>query len=411
MIETDWLANWEFEEIPDEEEDKKFEYDGGIMPDFEDDGPITYVEPTLIDNTQKMLGNVVVGLTENPLQDMFMESMLDGVSLPVEVHTLTGEKDLKKVYKFKHNSIFDTPLMLKFVVEGKKSNAVENFLLNLSVKNRLVIIQFAQPFMAESFFEKFNQMYHGQVPITNLPSAETYGEKKQLIETFLNAWKIAFDSAQTKEMLVSLMIRNDDRLESVKLSLKIARANKKMVDFDFLDSLFDGVDYYSLDDWVITVFRGTKPKKKLEILSYFISDKEYPPAYMVSFIRESLLTLHKMYMAYAQGIILHKLDSVQLEKRLKAAEFPNYEDLTALKPRQLENYLDAVKDIPYQYFTELVQLVFHKSYHHAKKADLMRLLTEIDVLLEKYDAKKGFQNQRQLNAVIQNNRSKPKKKV
>lgn len=357
----------------------------------------------------KVLGNIVLGVLENPLQDIFMESMLDGVHFKTEVFHIEKDIDSKPLRKYRNESIFDEKMILKIIVEKNLSKELHDLLISLSLKNRLIFIQFKNEKTLDMFYKNLMYKYSNSSKVTRLPLAETYSDKKDLITSLLKTWNIAFDKPQTKDLLISLMITNPAMIDNARLSLSIYRESKAMVDMDFLDDVFEGVDHYNLDDWIVMVLRGIKPKKKMEILHYFLNRKGYPPAWLIEKIRESLLTMNKMYIAYAQGIIAHPIPSFALERRINHRNWENGTDIVLLKPKLQEEYLDFVKDVPYSYTVNLNRLVFDKSYNHATKEDIYRLMKEVNTLLVNYDAEKGFTNSRKLQEVIKYNAGKSRK--
>ena len=356
-----------------------------------------------------VINHMLLGVADNPLQDMFLDSMLDGIIYPRVVLTIETVRDLKQLNKYRNRSIFDERMILKIIV-AKYNKEVDQMLSSLDVQNRLIIVQFPKQSSLEYFYRNYKMRNRDYQKITKLPLAESYAEKKEIITSLIKTWKLAFDSPATKDLLISLLIKNPEYLENAKVSLGIMRENKTMIDLDFLDEVFDGVEQYNLDDWLVNVVRGLKPKKKMEILHYFLNRKEYPPAWLISYIRENLLILNEMYIAYAQGIINHPIPDFQLEKRINHIGFSGGLDLVTLKPKMQEAYLDIVQDVPYSYIVDLNRLVFHKSYNHARKEDIYRLFKEIPLLLEKYGEPKGFQNNRKLKEVIKFNMGKSKKK-
>lgn len=357
----------------------------------------------------RILGNIVLGLLENPLQDIFMESMLDGVHYPVEVFHIVKDADAKPLNKYKNESIFDARMILKIIIEKNLSKELHDLLLNISLKDRLVFVQFKNEKTLDMFYKNLLYKYSNSSKVTKLPLAESYSDKKDLISSLLKTWHIAFDKPQTKDLLVSLMISNPAMIENARLSLSIYRESKAMVDMDFLDDVFEGVDHYKLDDWILMVLRGTKPKKKMEVMHYFLNRKEYPPAWLIEKIRETLVLINKMYIAYAQGLIAHTIPSFTLERRINHRNWENGSDIVMLKPKLQEEYLDFVKDVPYNYTVNLNRLVFDNSFNHATKSDIYRMMKEINILLSAFDAEKGWTNQRKLQEVIKFNASKGKK--
>ena len=352
--------------------------------------------------------HLILGLTENPLQDIFLESRLDGIIYPRIVLTIDSVKDLRSLSTYRHRSIFDERMILKIIV-NKYNKEIESVLSSIDLNNRLVVILFSNKSMQAVFYKNYLMQSRNISQITRLPIADSYSEKKDIISSMIKTWKLAFDSATTRELLISMLIRNPDYLENAKVSLSIMRENKVMIDADFLDEIFDGIEQYNLDDWVLDVFRGLRPKKRMVILHYFLNRKEYPPAWIIQHIRDSLLTLNQMYIAYAQGIINHSIPDTILEKRINAKEFFSGADLLKLKPRLQKAYLEFAQEVPYNYVIDLNKVVFNKSYNNASKEDIYRLFKEIPLLLEKYDAKKGFKSEKDLQKIIQNNMNKSKK--
>lgn len=357
-------------------------------------------------NYDSILGHYMLGLVDNHLQDMLVDSMLDGVPFPIKVFTIEKETDLKHLMQYKKDSIFDDKFVLRIDISRRLNQNIISFLMDISVNKKLMYLKFKDQSDLNRFHSQSAIQYRSMLHLHKLPQSETYVDKKELITKLLEKWKIAFKDKQSKDLLVSLMIRNPEQLENVKLSLRIFRENKNSVDLDFIDSLFENIDHYNLDDFIVTILRGTKPRKKMEILNYFIKKKEYAPAWLINQIRERLLIINKMYIAYAQGIIEHPIPSHTLERRLKHVGWESGTDLTFLKDRLQQDYLDFVKEVPYKYTVALNQLVFSKQYNNASKIDLYLLIKEVSGLLEHHNQPKGWASLRKNEEMLRNRRGK-----
>lgn len=352
-----------------------------------------------VDNS--VFNQFLIGISSDVLQKYFVNSLIDDLDLPTDVVEINTVKDLPKLYRFTKRDIFDKKSIVKVLLTGRVIKPILDSLIKLRLKDKITIL-YVENIETAGFLERYlRNTCDSETRIQRLPITDDYADKKKILTGLFRKWRVGTSDKEVSQLLLKATIANIDDLDRIKTALLSAKEGKIPLDLDFLTELFDGVDFYNLEEFFSRVIRCNTFKTQVKILHHFATYKQYSPEWLMDKLKDYVLTLNYFYIAYAKGVISHPLDAHELESRLKVSDMPNPEILTTISAYKQQDYLDFVLDVPYNYISDVTKIVFDKTYQKPLKQDLYRVLHEINNLKYKYisdpkQREKGFINTRRL---------------
>lgn len=355
----------------------------------------------------KVMGKVVLGITNDPIQQLYVDSIVTDINLERHVHRITKEKDLKELKFLTRKAILDTNSVVYIKVECRVTEPIIVFLSSLYLKNKLVFLFLYNQRTVSYVSDRLVKNIPTLKP-TRLPVTEDYGSKKELLEKTLENWSINFSDKDTRNLMVKIMISQEDNLESIRNTLEVTRLSRIVITKEFLNDTFDNIEFLKLNDLFEYILRSNSPKKLTNYLEYFLHAKEYNPNWLLMMFKDYLLNVNTMYTLKARGIVKHTLDKTTLNTRLAYTNIPNKEHFSKLNQYEQQNLLDLVNDIPFNYMSHLLKVVFKREYLNVDELGLKQLFMEINLLKNDFGFEKGFKNERTFKEFLKNRKAKSK---
>lgn len=225
-----------------------------------------------------------------------------------------------------------------------------------------------------------------------LPSINTWNEKfdynYELIDS-LNLDKL-FEDLSLKDTLTRLLIRSPKMWLEVSTVLGIAKEKHIKITQEYLQTYFPEIDFHNFHEFVIRALKGHHKKDAILKANYFIDIKQYSVSWIFNKMKEIVVELGYVTLAYRKGIThLTPEKSGTLKARAEKMNFNASDKITGIKYGEMKNYLNFIKDIEYKHFTEIQMVIFNKDQKNSmkEKYELYGLLEELKVIAEKYEDK------------------------
>lgn len=309
------------------------------------------------------MGNIILGEDSNEFHRAIIRNTLTQLSLPVETIYPKQLSDLKPL---KYIS-FDTDYEVAWVHLEKYNKLFMKELFGVNLAYRHLIVTSDDPAVLGSLETAYKSK---EKPYERLGSFKTYNDRYEFFNDKLKGY--AFESRDVKRTTIKALVREPEKYDSVTTTLLAWRSLEKAFGREDLEAIFEGTEFYNLDECLLNYLFGTKKRKNIETLDYFLNYKGYPATWLDTKIKEFAITTDYMYRSFHKGLLLTAMSNADFKLRAEAINFP-IKDLP--KKSVQDAILLKVNVVPYSEFLKRVEVIFKKP--HSDEESLTDLVVNL----------------------------------
>lgn len=285
----------------------------------------------------------------------------------------------QNVHDLRYGSIFSKKEIILLNLPKEITN-VPMKLAEINRRNRIILVGVNNHYQSKLVNKVGNII--GLDKVGALPKVIDYESKESTLQNVVKGWGIKFESGDLRKVLVSLMISDETSWNTVRDLCKLYAESKKKLTQDDLEDLYPNADFYNLNQYLLDVLKGKTKWKNYKKADYFINQREYAPAWLMGKLREVALNINLVYTAYRRGVLGMPLDKTTLQRRIDVAQIKGLNLLQNLSMLEQRNYLDYVKEIPYNVFKEIEREVYLMP-REVNEAEIYGLIESIKYIRER----------------------------
>lgn len=295
------------------------------------------------------LGEVIIIQKDNPYHDWDVRKSIERMKVKINREKWAA----KNIRKYKYSGILDEKEVLWLVV-GAIVPGLKNEIESIRLKKRSII------FEVETKAQKdwvLKMTIDGKKPRA-YENVVSWDEKKQGCLKMVARMRTEIDSAETRNKLLDMMIRDPESWKDVELGLRMVRNKGRSVTLRDLQDIYPTMDFYRLDDWIRDVIEGKKKQKTIKVAHYFTDYKEYSSVWLMQKVREKVRQISCIYDGYRKGILYGKISKSQIMERSTVKGWTGVNQVIEMKDSEISYCLRLIKDLPYKYFIDVQKIVF-----------------------------------------------------
>lgn len=297
------------------------------------------------------MGDIILGEESNEFHRAVIKSMLVQLKLPLDNIYPKQLSDLKTL---KYIS-FDTDYEVAWVHIEKYNKLYIKELVGVNLKHRHLIVtsdDLGVLGTLETMYKEKEKKYN------RLAKFKTYSERYDFFSAKLKGY--VFENIGVRRTTLKALVREPEKIDSVLTTLIAWKGLERAFSREDLEAIFIGTDFFNLDDSLLEYLFGTKKRKNIETLDYFINYKGYAPTWIATKLKEFTILVDYMYRANQKGLILTPVSNADFKERASAIKFPIKE---LPKKHIQEAILLKIGVYSYGNFLKRAKIIFEKNYN------------------------------------------------